>query len=184
MPTRPLLLSEKEEQEIVRFMAHESVHICLHLRAPDSVVGAASAFLQRYYLNESVHNIDPYVIMFTCILLACKCEEFNAPVEKIVSFSTDPTAMLRRVIQHEMVVADTLQYNLVVHSLFRPARGFLADMHVRYPSLLQAEPDKAYHDVAPLLRRWSACAVVFLYPPSQVGCDHGVLFLFLSLLLL
>jgi cyclin H len=170
IPVSPSFLTEVEEKEIFRFYLSELSHAWRRLEAPDEVLGAASVFFHRFYLRHSVHVHDPSLVMYSCLFLACKCEEFNPPLEKITRHASRPGETRAYVLKSEVLLLEALQYNLVVYSCFRPLRGLIADLHVRFPALLAGTtPTDVYKAILPLLHTWLIGDVILRYPPSQIA---------------
>ena len=170
IPTKLSFLTEKEELEVIRVSIRDVVDVCTRLKASDEVLGTACTFLHRFYLKHSVHVFDPSMVLYACLFLACKCEEFNVSIEIITRHAAHPAQTREFAIKNEVLLIEALRYHLVVYSCFRPLRGLLADVHVRFPALLGgAAANDVYAAMLPLLRTWLVSDVTLQFPPSQIA---------------
>ena len=135
---------------------------------PPRVLAVVAAFLQRYYLHHSVLDHDPELVALTCMLLACKAEEFNGlRLDHLANEHPDPDAARDFIKQHELEVLQELKFQLVVFSAFRPLRGLVLALGAMAtpPANLPALHQQAEN----LLRSWLPSDVGLCFPPSQIA---------------
>nr|AAW79029.1 GekBS183P [Gekko japonicus] len=96
---------------------------------PRSVVGSACMYFKRFYLNNSVMEYHPRVIMLTCAFLACKVDEFNVSSAQFVgNLRESPIGQekaLEQILEYELLLIQQLNFHLIVHNPYRPFEGFL-----------------------------------------------------------
>lgn len=127
-PLGPLLTVE-EEREVVALRCEKLQRLCRAFTPalPDSVIGTATAYLQRYYLSNTVMGLPPDDVAHLCVFAACKTEEANISLAGLASLLPDPPAAVAFIKRQELALLSELRFQLTVHSPFRPLRGLLAD---------------------------------------------------------
>ncbi|KAJ1965109.1 RNA polymerase II holoenzyme cyclin-like subunit [Dipsacomyces acuminosporus] len=79
-------LAEVESMHAMQLTRHEVVYIKIYfnnliqrigkrLRLRQEVIATASVYFKRFYINNTFYDIDPYLMIATCVYLACKAEE-------------------------------------------------------------------------------------------------------------
>eukprot|EP00128_Syssomonas_multiformis_P007629 Colp12_sorted_trinity150504_noHs@19800 len=79
-------LGAEDEKKFVNYMLQKLKQFCesgLTIPAPPKVVATASTYFKRFYLKNSMMNYDPSDMMFVCVFLACKVEEFFQTLDTI-----------------------------------------------------------------------------------------------------
>ncbi|KAK9699403.1 hypothetical protein RND81_08G171400, partial [Saponaria officinalis] len=130
--------------------------------------GTALIYYKRFYLYWSVMEHDPKYVMLTCVYLACKIEENHVSSEdlgKIIQLDH------QLILDNEMLVLQSLGFDLIVYTPYRSIQGFIDDMEdfcystggqIDLLKDLQqrsfAEADRAMVTDAPLL-----------FPPGQLA---------------
>jgi len=78
-------LTVQEEQDMLLYYAHQVGKICDNLNRkrrdmPPELKATALTFFRRFFIYESLMRMDQadfFVLMFTCVFVACKAEEWN-----------------------------------------------------------------------------------------------------------
>ncbi|XP_075267597.1 cyclin-H isoform X3 [Opisthocomus hoazin] len=140
-------------------------------RAVASGKGTACMYFKRFYLNNSVMEYHPRIIMLTCAFLACKVEEFNVSSAQFVgNLRESPVGQekaLEQILEYELLLIQQLNFHLIVHNPYRPFEGFLIDLKTRYPVLENPEVlRKAADD---FLNRVALTDAYLLFTPSQIA---------------
>ncbi|GCC25537.1 hypothetical protein chiPu_0003948 [Chiloscyllium punctatum] len=84
----PGALLEPQEEEVLRkYYEKRLLEFCSAFKPimPKSVVGTASMYFKRFFLNNSVMEYHPRTIMLTSVYLACKVDEFNVSSSQFVA---------------------------------------------------------------------------------------------------
>ncbi|NXU56763.1 CCNH protein, partial [Turnix velox] len=133
--------------------------------------GTACMYFKRFYLNNSVMEHHPRIIMLTCVFLACKVEEFNVSSMQFVgNLRESPLAQekaLEQILEYELLLIQQLNFHLIVHTPYRPLEGFLIDLKTRHemvenPEVLRKSVDEFFSRVA----LTDAC---LLFSPAQIA---------------
>ncbi|NXE28885.1 CCNH protein, partial [Ardeotis kori] len=181
--TDPVLLEPHEELAICKYYEKRLLDFCAVFKPamPRSVVvsGAgcsgrralACMYFKRFYLNNSVMEYHPRIIMLTCAFLACKVDEFNVSSAQFVgNLRESPLGQekaLEQILEYELLLIQQLNFHLIVHNPYRPFEGFLIDLKTRYPMLENPEVlRKAADD---FLNRVALTDAYLLFTPSQIA---------------
>ncbi len=109
----PVSLLEGDEMTITQFYAERTVQLCEIQALPAKVMFTAVVLLQRFFLRHSVTHHDPGVIMFTCVFLATKLEEFHqTKLRKILHDSDMKSISVEQVLQAELVVLEGIEFDV------------------------------------------------------------------------
>ncbi|KFQ22791.1 Cyclin-H, partial [Mesitornis unicolor] len=171
--TDSVLLEPHEELAICKYYEKRLLDFCAAFKPamPRSVVGTACMYFKRFYLNNSVMEYHPRIIMLTCAFLACKVDEFNVSSAQFVgNLRESPPGQekaLEQILEYELLLIQQLNFHLIVHNPFRPFEGFLIDLKTRYPMLENPEGlRKAADD---FLNRVALTDAYLLFTPSQIA---------------
>ncbi|RVE68345.1 hypothetical protein OJAV_G00090670 [Oryzias javanicus] len=84
-----MFLKRNEEDVLFRHYERRLLDFCNAFKPPmpKSVVGTALTYFRRFYLNNSVMEYHPRIIMLTCAYLSCKVDEFNVSSTQFVAIS-------------------------------------------------------------------------------------------------
>ncbi|XP_075693652.1 cyclin-H [Rhinoderma darwinii] len=138
---------------------------------PKSVAGTACMYFKRFYLNNSVMEHNPRIIMFTCAFLACKVDEFNvSSVQFVGNLPENPTTqenILEQILEYELLLIQQLNFHLIVHNPYRPFEGYLIDMKTRYPML--ENPEVLRKTADDFLHRVALTDACLLFTPSIIA---------------
>nr|KAF6488970.1 cyclin H [Molossus molossus] len=138
---------------------------------PRSVVGTACMYFKRFYLNNSVMEYHPRIIMLTCAFLACKVDEFNvSSLQFVGNLRESPLGQekaLEQILEYELLLIQQLNFHLIVHNPYRPFEGFLIDLKTRYPML--ENPEILRKTADDFLNRVALTDAYLLYTPSQIA---------------
>ncbi|XP_054571072.1 cyclin-H isoform X6 [Eptesicus fuscus] len=138
---------------------------------PRSVVGTACMYFKRFYLNNSVMEYHPRIIMLTCAFLACKVDEFNvSSLQFVGNLRESPLGQektLEQILEYELLLIQQLNFHLIVHNPYRPFEGFLIDLKTRYPML--ENPEVLRKTADDFLNRVALTDAYLLYTPSQIA---------------
>ncbi|XP_066567979.1 cyclin-H isoform X1 [Amia ocellicauda] len=168
-----VFLNAREENVLFKHYEKRLLDFCTVFKPamPKSVVGTANMYFRRFYLNNSLMEYHPRVIMLTCVYLACKVDEFNVSSSQFVGNLRETTAgqerALEQILEYELLLIQQLNFHLVIHNPYRPLEGLLIDMKTRHPNLENPEVlRKAADD---FLNRSVMTDTGLLFPPSQIA---------------
>ncbi|XP_064356558.1 cyclin-H isoform X3 [Dromaius novaehollandiae] len=133
--------------------------------------GTACMYFKRFYLNNSVMEYHPRIIMLTCAFLACKVDEFNVSSAQFVgNLRESPLGQekaLEQILEYELLLIQQLNFHLIVHNPYRPFEGFLIDLKTRYPML--ENPEVLRKTADDFLNRVALTDAYLLFTPSQIA---------------
>lgn len=166
-------MDPSEELIICKYYEKRLLDFCTAFKPtmPKSVLGTACMYFKRFYLNNSVMEHHPRIIMLTCVFLACKVDEFNVSSAQYVgNLGENPLGqekVLEQILEYELLLIQQLNFHLIVHNPYRPFEGFLIDLKTRYPVLENPEVlRKAADDFLHRVALTDAC---LLFPPSLIA---------------
>ncbi|XP_068460846.1 cyclin-H isoform X3 [Clinocottus analis] len=167
-------LERHEEDVLFRHYEKRMVDFCNAFKPvmPKSVVGTAIMYFRRFYLNNSIMEYHPRIIMLTCAYLSCKVDEFNVSSTQFVGNLLQETPagqerVLEQILEFELLLIQQLNFHLVVHTPYRPMEGLLIDLKTRYPML--ENPESLRKNADDFLTQASMTDTGLLFPPSQIA---------------
>ncbi|XP_077318558.1 cyclin-H [Lithobates pipiens] len=162
-----------EEGVICKYYEKKLVDFCNAFKPsmPKSVLGTACMYFKRFYLNNSVMEHHPRIIMLTCAFLACKVDEFNvSSVQFVGNLPESPAAqerILEQILEYELLLIQQLNFHLIVHNPYRPFEGYLIDLKTRYPLL--DNPEMLRKTADDFLNRVALTDACLLFTPSIIA---------------
>ncbi|NXI23240.1 CCNH protein, partial [Sterrhoptilus dennistouni] len=169
----PVLLEPQEELALCKYYEKRLLDFCAAFKPamPRSVVGTACMYFKRFYLNNSVMEYHPRIIMLTCAFLACKVDEFNVSSAQFVgNLRESPLGQekaLEQILEYELLLIQQLNFHLIIHNPYRPFEGFLIDIKTRYPVL--ENPEVLRKTADDFLNRVALTDAYLLFTPSQIA---------------
>lgn len=174
-------LTVEEESKIRRFYEYELKNFCLAFQPPmpNYVLGTAMCYFKRFFLHTSVMDHHPRNVLYSCIYLACKVEEFNIPIEMFVkNISSVKKAAAQDVkyeadkagdilLSEELLLLEILHFHLTVHNPYRPVEGLFIDIKTRCPEISDLE--KLRKGVEAFLINCLHTDACLLFSPSQIA---------------
>ncbi|XP_064406117.1 cyclin-H-like isoform X2 [Halichondria panicea] len=169
------LLTPVEEDIVVQYYLKKLVEFCSLFNPPSwaplpkTALVTAVTYYKRLYTQCSVMEFHPKDMFLCCVFLAFKVDEYNLSLEQFVNMLAPHLiqSTSEYIISHELLLLKKLQFQLTVHSPFRPMSGFILDMKTRAPQL--PNPDMFRKVADSFLVQSLGSDVAFLYPPSQIG---------------
>ncbi|KAJ0067797.1 hypothetical protein NL108_010464, partial [Boleophthalmus pectinirostris] len=169
-----IFLKRHEEDVLFRLYEKRLLDFCNVFKPamPKSVVGTALMYFRRFYLNNSVMEYHPRIIMLTCAYLSCKVDEFNVSSGQFVANLVHETSagqerVAEQILEYELLLIQQLNFHLVVHTPYRPMEGLLIDLKTRYPTL--ENPESLRKNVDDFLTQASLTDIGLLFTPSQIA---------------
>ncbi|CAL1615909.1 unnamed protein product [Knipowitschia caucasica] len=169
-----IFLTRHEEDVLFRYYEKRLLEFCNVFKPvmPKSVVGTALMYFRRFYLNNSVMEHHPRIIMLTCAYLSCKVDEFNVSSSQFVANLVHETPAgqertAEQILEYELLLIQQLNFHLVVHTPYRPMEGLLIDLKTRYPTL--ENPESLRKNVDDFLTQASLTDIGLLFTPSQIA---------------
>ncbi|NXR99019.1 CCNH protein, partial [Oxylabes madagascariensis] len=169
----PVLLEPHEELALCKYYEKRLLDFCAAFKPamPRSVVGTACMYFKRFYLNNSVMEYHPRIIMLTCAFLACKVDEFNVSSAQFVgNLRESPLGQekaLEQILEYELLLIQQLNFHLIIHNPYRPFEGFLIDIKTRYPML--ENPEVLRKTADDFLNRVALTDAYLLFTPAQIA---------------
>ena len=166
-------LTYEEEKTLLIHYEYLLKQFCGKFQPPitmPSVVGTSITYFKRFYLRNSVMDMNPKDIYLVCIYLAMKIEEFNVSIAQFVhniSTSEDKEELANMILSYELLLIEKLNFQLTVHNFYRPFEGFLIDVKTRCPEV--GNVDVLRHFAMEFLDKILNTDAILLYPPSQIA---------------
>ncbi|XP_028660553.1 cyclin-H [Erpetoichthys calabaricus] len=166
-------LQPQEEAALYKHYEKRLLDFCAVFKPamPKSVVGTAGMYFRRFYLNNSLMEYHPRIIMLTCCFLACKVDEFNVSSTQFVGNlrenPSDQDKALEQILEYELLLIQQLNFHLVVHNPYRPLEGLLIDIKTRYPAV--ENPEMLRKSAEDFLNRATMSDAGLLFSPSQIA---------------
>lgn len=120
------LITFDEQQKYLQYFAQQIIQTCVHFGMPTQVRATAVSFFQRFYLLNSPMSYQPKNIVFTCVFLAAKLENYFISIDSFCSLL--PSTEKLDILNLEFDVLQSLKFTLLVHHPFRPLYGFFLDI--------------------------------------------------------
>ncbi|XP_010271136.1 PREDICTED: cyclin-H1-1 isoform X2 [Nelumbo nucifera] len=121
----PKPLNTEEEKLMRVFYEHKIQEVCGAFGFPHKIQATAILYFKRFYLQWSVMEHHPKHIMLTCIYASCKVEENHVSAEELgKGIQQDHQVILN----NEMIVLQSLGFDLIVFTPYRSIEGFIDDM--------------------------------------------------------
>ncbi|EYU42757.1 hypothetical protein ABFS82_13G003500 [Erythranthe guttata] len=167
--SRPKALKTEEEQILRAFYEFKIQDVCDAFKFPRKIQATALIYFKRFYLQWSVMEHHPKIIMLTCIYAACKAEENHVSAEELgKGIEQDHQVILN----NEMLVLQSLGFDLIVYAPYRALQGFIGDMEEIYGAKMagQTEIIKNLHESAKLeVDKIMLTEAPLLFPPGQLA---------------
>ncbi|KAL1341526.1 hypothetical protein HN51_028013 [Arachis hypogaea] len=161
-------LSIEEEQSIKVFYENKLQEVCKNFHFPHKIQATALIYFKRFYLHWSVMEHQPKHIMLTCIYAACKIEENHVSAEELGKGISQDHQMI---LNNEMIVYQSLEFDLIVYAPYRSLEGFMDDMEdFCNASEDQLQMLKRLQDTARLeIDKMMLTDAPLLFPPAQLA---------------
>ncbi|XP_057307394.1 cyclin-H-like [Hydractinia symbiolongicarpus] len=165
-------MAYREEKLLLIYYSHIIHKICRKFKppVPMSVVGMSIAYFKRFYLNSSVMEYHPKDVVYLCVYLACKVDEYNVSIDQFMGqvVSSPRPDLQMFIIDNELLLLQKLNFHLTVHSAYRPLEGFLIDLKTKdLPGIVNVEQYR--QNAEKFLSNSLLSDVSLLYPPSQIS---------------
>lgn len=161
-------LSLDEELKLIRFYASKVEDIAKLFHMPSQVRATAVSYFRKYYLVYSVMDYHPKNILYTCVFLASKAENYFISIDKFCGSlpRTEPSQLL----DLEFFILQTLSFTLTVLNGLRPLHGFFLDMQDTLSSSASESQIGQIHDQSrKLIIQGFISNAPFLYTPPQIA---------------
>lgn len=162
-------LTAQEERLIVRHYEYVLKDFCENFQPfmPKFLMATAMMYFKRFYLHNSVMDYHPKYIVYTCVYLACKVDEFYVPITQFVeNLQGEKERTADVLLAQELLLMQQLHYHLTVYSCYRPLEGLLIDIKTRCPEIAT---DKIRKGAETFIDRSMNTDVSLLFAPSQIA---------------
>ncbi|KAI5953004.1 hypothetical protein CANMA_005029 [Candida margitis] len=180
------LLTLDEESAYLEFYIQNITTTCNFFKMPTQVRLTAASFFKKFYLVNSVMHYHPKNILYTCIFLAAKSENYFISIESYVKALKGVQSS--DILDLEFKVLQSLKFTLLVHHPFRPLYGFFLDFQavLLYPDPIMYDVSadtigKLYNKAKEWLNKYYMLSdVAFFFTPPQIAlaamydCDRRI----------
>lgn len=140
LQAEPRPLNLKESCNLVAFYAQKLPDLCGLCSAPQEVLWTSLIFFKRFFSANSPMEFDPVTMMFTCLHVACKVEEFrDLTLEKMLQEGGMGEQMRPRVTDLELELLQALDFELLVEPKVRPSLQILAEEEEKWSKVADLE---------------------------------------------
>ncbi|KAI5960324.1 uncharacterized protein KGF55_004616 [Candida pseudojiufengensis] len=168
-------LTQEEEAIYLDFYVKNTTATCNHFKMPTQVRLTAASFFKKFYLVNSVMQYHPKNILYTCIFLAAKSENYFISIEKFVNSLQN--LKIKDILDLEFIVLKSLKFTLLVHHPIRPLYGFFLDFQAEllHPSPIMYDVSvdtigNLYNKAKEWLNQYYMLSdTAFLYTPPQIA---------------
>ncbi|CAH8532513.1 unnamed protein product [Dicrocoelium dendriticum] len=140
-------LDADEELLIVKryiFLMRALFEKFVHPSLPEEVFGFAVTYFKRFYLNHSVMDFYPREMMLTCLYVACKAADFPVGLQAFIAhIPRNQERYSHFIINSELFLLESLNYDLWVFTPYRPLMGLIIDL-VAYQKHIRNSDLKTY----------------------------------------
>ncbi|EJS41324.1 ccl1p [Saccharomyces arboricola H-6] len=166
LEAKAIPLTMEEELSLVNFYAKKVQVIAQHLNLPTEVVATSISFFRRFFLENSVMQIDPKSIVHTTIFLACKSENYFISVD---SFAQKAKSTRESILKSEFKLLESLKFSLLNHHPYKPLHGFFLDIqNVLYGKVDLNYMGQIYDRCKKRISGALLTDVVYFYTPPQI----------------
>ncbi|KAG7664228.1 uncharacterized protein J8A68_002242 [[Candida] subhashii] len=180
------ILSFEEECTYLNFYSKNIIQTCNFFKMPTQVKLTAASFFKKFYLVNSVMEYHPKNILYTCVFLSAKSENYFISIESFVKALKGTEAS--HILDLEFIVLQSLKFTLLVHHPMRPLYGFFLDFQAEllHPSPLMYDVSvdtlgNLYNKAKEWLNEYAIISdVSFLFTPPQIAlaamydCDKRI----------
>ncbi|CAI4053734.1 TFIIH complex kinase subunit CCL1 SKDI_16G2900 [Saccharomyces kudriavzevii IFO 1802] len=166
LEAKAIPLTMEEELNLVNFYAKKVQVIAQHLNLPTEVVATSISFFRRFFLENSVMQIDPKSIVHTTIFLACKSENYFISVD---SFAQKAKSNRESILKFEFKLLESLKFSLLNHHPYKPLHGFFLDIqNILYGKVDLNYMGQIYDRCKKRISGALLSDVVYFYTPPQI----------------
>ncbi|KAN0034488.1 hypothetical protein ACTFIV_001006 [Dictyostelium citrinum] len=124
--SEPNILSTDEELSLIHYYETKTLEIAMALNLPDKVSATAIIYIKRFYLKNSIMQYGPKLVMLSCLFIACKTEDNHLDIDY---YSNITKASPSDITNLEIIILESLNFNLIVYHPFRPMYGYILDIN-------------------------------------------------------
>ncbi|KAK6331722.1 RNA polymerase II holoenzyme cyclin-like subunit [Orbilia javanica] len=154
-----------EHKQLQLYFHHCLQRLARRLQLRQQPLATAETYLKRFYLKVSIRDTNPYLMLSTCVYLACKMEECPQHIRSVVNearalFQEFIPQDIAKLAECEFHLISELNSYLIVHHPYRTL------MEVQVP--LKLTPDE-------VMAAWSflndsyITDLILLYPPHTIA---------------
>ncbi|CAH6723175.1 cyclin Ccl1p [[Candida] jaroonii] len=162
------LITLDEEIKYLNFYAKNILEAAKYFKMSTQVKSTALSFFKKFYLLNSVMQYHPKNILYTCLFLAAKSENYFISIETFCKGlqKTEP----KDILDLEFTVLQSLKFTLLVHHPFRPLYGFFLDFQQVLSDIKIDEIGELYDQAKNWLNNYALLSdVSFLFTPPQIA---------------
>ncbi|KAK5576268.1 hypothetical protein RB653_007409 [Dictyostelium firmibasis] len=120
------ILCPDEELSLIHYYETKTLEIAMALNLPDKVSATAIIYIKRFYLENSIMQYGPKLVMLSCLFIACKTEDNHLDIDY---YSNITKASPSDITNLEVIILESLNFNLIVYHPFRPMYGYILDIN-------------------------------------------------------
>ncbi|KAI3403862.2 hypothetical protein KGF56_003292 [Candida oxycetoniae] len=169
------LLTTEEESTYLDFYIQNITTTCNFFKMPTQVKLTAASFFKKFYLVNSVMEYHPKNVLYTCIFLAAKSENYFISIDSFVKALKGVQAA--DILNLEFILLQSLKFTLLVHHPIRPLYGFFLDFQAELlhpaPIMYDVSVDtigNLYNSAREWLNKYYMSSnVAFLFAPPHIA---------------
>jgi cyclin H len=162
---RPLTLDE--ELKLIRFYASKVENITKLFQMPSQVRATAVSYFRKFYLVYSVMDYHPKNILYTCVFLASKSENYFISIEKFCG--SLPRTETTQLLNLEFLILQSLSFTLAVLNGLRPLHGFFLDLQATNPDIDTSTMGSIHDKARKTIVQGFISNAPFFYTPPQIA---------------
>ncbi|KAI8850498.1 hypothetical protein BC829DRAFT_442103 [Chytridium lagenaria] len=176
-----MFITWEEQHKMCLFYETKIVSYCKVFKFDNdgTVQATAITFFKRFYLNNTIMDYDPKLILLTCLFLAAKVENSHMPLtDFLAKVPRAPPAEM--ILELEFILCKGLGFHFMVQPLKWPLHGLFLDMQAyllsKYTNAKSVELRdglaklaNSYAAAIETGQKWLHTDLVFTHWPSQVA---------------
>ena len=178
-------LTLEEELGLIKFYSSKVEEIAKVFHMPSQVKATAISYFRKFYLVYSVMDYHPKNMLYTCVFLASKSENYFIPIDKFCA-PLDKTETAH-ILDLEFLVLQSLSFTLAVQNPLKALHGFFLDLQSILPDSSTSELGKLHDNARQILVQGLITDAQFFYTPPQIAltalymADEGLIKKYLKL---
>ncbi|CDW76721.1 cyclin box fold domain-containing protein [Stylonychia lemnae] len=114
------IIKPDSQHKLLAWIANNIAQLCIKLKLSYKIMGISLTYMRRFYLKQSVFEFDPVRMMFACIFLAMKVEEFDEDLQGFCNRVNMPDKCdPSKLEQLEVLLVRGLGFQLLIYTPFQ-----------------------------------------------------------------
>eukprot|EP00347_Sterkiella_histriomuscorum_P023614 403333988 len=162
------IVREEHQQQYIAYVVGHIITVCTQFRFPQKILGISLTYFRRFYLKQSVFEFDPIEMMFACIYLALKIEEYSMDLETFCTkVNQKEKCTPEKIESYEVLLVRGLSFQLQVLTPMHVYEYLLETIQESMPSMNLKQLQKLTYEN--ILKCYLSNSMIFTYTPSHLA---------------